>query len=302
MPELDSSLSALLRAQHADGGWGYGPSSSWVEPTCYAILALRTAADGAAAAGANGIARAGAWLAKLQRPDGGFAPTGCVAEATAVTSLVILALSGMERYREMLAAAVRWLAGFRGAENSPLIQVLRTVLGKRSAATDHGAWPWYPGTASWVVPTSLTILALQKHLAEPLPADIVHRISEARLFLLVRRCRDHGWNHGGITVSNEVPFSYPETTGIALLALKGYPYPGLSASLDRAEELYRDVPSAEGEYWLRMALLAHGRTIPARSTEHRDWNVNSVALRVIAQSAETGKNPLLQAAFQAARA
>ena len=33
-----------------------------------------------------------------------------------------------------------------------------------------------------------------------------------------------------------------------------------------------------------------------RSTEHRDWNVNSVALRAIAQSAETGRNPLFQAA------
>jgi hypothetical protein len=258
---------------------------------------LRAAGGGSGGTDARKeIDRAGAWLASVGRREGGFAPAPGVEEATAVTSLVILALSGLDRYREMLDRAAQWLAGFRGAENSALIQAFRTILGRRSAATDHGAWPWYPGTASWVAPTSLTILALEKHLAPSLPAPVGRRVFEGRKFLLVRRCPDHGWNHGGITVANEVPFSYPETTGLALLALRDFPDAGLAASLDHAEALYREVPSAEGEYWLRLALLAHGRKISAGAREHRDWNVNSLALRVIAASAEAGNNPFFPVA------
>jgi hypothetical protein len=291
MMDVEPSVSSLLAAQHADGGWGYGSVSSWAEPTCYAILALE-----AKSAGRSEIARAAAWLSSLWRQDGGFAPASGVEEATAVTSLMVLALSGQPAYRNMLDGAVDWLLGFKGVENSVFLQMLRTVAGRRSALTDHPAWPWFPGTSAWVAPTSLTLLALRKHVPQPYPAAVANRIREGQDFLLVRRCPDSGWNHGGTARANEVPFSYPETTGLALLALRGVDDPSLARSLDRAEALYRDSPSAEGDYWLRLALRAHNRNLPAPPRQRRDWNVNSLALRMIVESAEAGRNPLVEVA------
>jgi hypothetical protein len=174
-------------------------------------------------------------------------------------------------------------------------------MGTRSAATENAGWPWIPGAAAWVIPTSLAICALSRQkpgavgrgIPASIPARIAARINEGRQFLLSRRCPDHGWNHGGLFRSGEAPESYPETTGIALLAMAGARQPDFELSLHRGEQHAGDPKSSEGAYWLRLGLLAAGRKIPPSPVNYRDWTVNQVALRIITEAAELGHNPFI---------
>ena len=60
-------------------------------------------------------------------------------------------------------------------------------------------WPWIPGSAAWVGPTSLAILALEKEMAPPsFNGGTSGAIDEGRGFLLRRMCTGGGWNHGSV--------------------------------------------------------------------------------------------------------
>jgi hypothetical protein len=274
----------LLDLQQSDGGWPYSTGSSWTEPTCYAMLALR-----AVEAPRKAICCAAEWLARRQRRDGGWSPGLAVEHSTHVTSLAILALSGLEGYEDLAESGVGWLLTQGGAETSFWARVAGFAVGRQSSATAHTGWPWFPGAAAWVIPTSLAILALLKQKHGRYGTLIEARVKDARGFLLGRRCPDHGWNHGGLFRDGEQPSSYPETTGIALLAFEGTAGPEIAPSICRGEQHARDPRSSEGDYWLRLGLWVHGRT-SASCAKYRDWTVNQLALGIIVQAAGEGRN------------
>jgi hypothetical protein len=285
----DRGLGCLLDIQESDGGWAYSTHSSWTEPTCYAILALRST-EGPEPA----IARACEWLARHQRRDGGWSPGPAVERSTHVTSLAVLALSGMPEYQEITERGVGCLLSLAGAETSLWARMARFATGTRSGATEHAGWPWFPGAAAWVIPTSLAVCALSRQRRGKYGGEIEKRVKEARQFLLSRQCPDQGWNHGGLFRAGEVPASYPETTGIALVALAGAAGPEIEAALKCGERHARSPRSSEGENWLRLGLRAHGRNVPPCEAEYRDWTVNQVALRIISEAAEAGSNPFVE--------
>ncbi len=275
---------ALVRAQNADGGWGYVPGGpSWAEPTVYALLALATAGSEAEI-----LRRGYAFLARLRRPDGGLAPGLAVEESTWVTALYLL----LEQ-DTMDEAALEWVLRQTGRESTLLHRVRMKLLGVRDEyeAAPPG-WPWYPGTAAWLVPTAVTLLALRKAVRRRPDPRVTERIRQGERFLLVRRCADGGWNHGASRALGFQSFSYPETTGLALLALAGGRPPDLKRSLATAERHLARCRSWEGIAWLDMGLRAHGRP-PAALPDAPVRTVTDAALRVLAQSAAAGRNPLL---------
>lgn len=277
-------IEALARAQNADGGWGYLPGGpSWAEPTVDALLAL-------AAAGGDpqAMRRGHAFLARLRRPDGGLAPGPAVEESTWVTALYLLLddAQGDEK-------ALQWVLRQTGRESTLLHRVRMKLLGVREEyEAAPPAWPWYPGTAAWLVPTAVTLLALRKFAARRSDPRIVERIREGERFLFVRRCADGGWNHGASRALGFQSFSYPETTGLALLALAGARPPDLERSLATAERHLERCRSWEGIAWLDMGLRAHGRP-PAALPEAPVRTVMDMALRLLAERAARGANPLL---------
>lgn len=273
----------VLEAQNPDGGWGYRGGSSWTEPTAYALVAL---------GGGPACERARRWLAANQRADGGFAPRPSVDESTWVTALAVLAgaVTGEAGRR-----AVQWLLAQSGEESTFLFRLRAWMNSARPQAMNEGlpGWSWYPGTAAWVVPTSLTMLALEKAAPRYPDPRIRVRVDQGRRFLLEHACQDGGWNHGSERSLGYQAMSYPETTGIALLALHGA---APARSVAKAEDHFRNCRSLEGLSWLQLGLMAQGREAPAAPADVRAHTLLDTALAILAARAREGHNAFLEAA------
>jgi len=214
-----------------------------------------------------------------------------VDESTWVTALALLLpaeLSVGDRQR-----ASQWLLNQSGRESGFIYRLRLRLLGVRLDPTQQfDGWPWYPGTAAWVAPTALTFLALQKLNTSTGDAQIQQRLAEGRAFLLARRCRDGGWNHGSTQALGYDSDSYPETTGIALLALHGSKATEIGNALDVAERHLMQSHSLEATSWLTLGLLAHGRS-PAEVSVMPHQGTVAVSLAAIAAAARQGRNPFV---------
>ncbi|MGE5646545.1 MAG: prenyltransferase/squalene oxidase repeat-containing protein [Acidobacteriota bacterium] len=278
------TIETLIAAQNSDGGWGYREgSSSWTEPTAYALLAL--AGDDPAAA------RGRRWLARNQRPDGGFAPRPSVEESTWVTALAALAGCGPAAEPR----AVEWMLSQSNRDSGFVFRLRQWMRGAAALSENNTpGWSWYPGTAGWVVPTSLTLLALGKAARRNSGARLGERIAQGRRFLLDRMCADGGWNHGSSSALGFQSDSYPETTGIALLALHGIEKGRLARSVAKAKEHFRACRSLEGLAWLELGLLAQGAAAPERPAGIPARTLMDSALAAIADRARQGRNVFLE--------
>jgi hypothetical protein len=285
--QRSKALSYLRSAQNPDGGWGYRGGASWIEPSAYALLAL-SEDPSAEEHVRRGIQR----LKSLQRPDGGWAPRSSVRQSTFVTALALLVLAG--RDEPATAGAARWLLQQTGRE-STFVQKLRLrLLGAQPPTEAFDGWPWYPGAAAWVTPTALTLIALEKAARSFSDPRLRTRQESGTNFLWSRVCRDGGWNHGSNQALGYESGSYPETTGVALLALRGRPTQKLAAALAAGEGHYRACRSAEGLAWLRLGLLAHSR--PAAQLPEREVRCHTLmdhALTALALQPASENHPFL---------
>jgi hypothetical protein len=246
-------ISELLPLQNADGGWPYRRGGSWTEPTVYALLALETAGDRAA------VDRGLAWIRAAQREDGGWQARPAVGETCWVTALAALLPAqrlGVDRHRR----AIAWLSATTGMESTPLFRLRRWLMGGQTPP-DQAApgWPWVPGNAAWVSPTALATLALDREDRLHPEPGMASRVDRGRRFLLNRMCQGGGWNHGATRALGYEAGAYPETTGMALTALRGCRGPDLDQSLAVALGFLDQCRSADALNWLRLGLAAHGR-------------------------------------------
>jgi len=278
--------------QNADGGWPYAPTGpSWTEPTVLALLAQIAQGNIYSSAVQRGVR----WLEKLQGTDGGWWPQPSVPQSTWVSALVALMpenLIGPERKQ----ATLNWLLQQTGQETTALYRMRQWLIGNSDTAKNTGdGWPWYPGASAWVTPTAFTVLALQKYRAgnsqiNTVEAALTYRITEGQRFLLSHACASGGWNHGGANALGFQADAYPETTGIALLALRDTESPIKRAGLRAAEQFLSSSRSAEGYAWLVLGLQANGReagSLALRKAEPR--TVTDLALLTLASQAQAGR-------------
>lgn len=289
MAEVEALQRSLIQSQNADGGWSYGTGDSWTEPTALSLLALEASAYRGVSA-----ERGREWLLRQQQPDGGWSPCGQVKESTWVTSLAVLALADSDTRQQ--SAGSRWLVENvnRGAT------VLQTVVARLRHIPDYqgqGGSPWFPGTAPWVTPTAMTIITFKRFANRFAQAQFLKLALEGEQFLWSRRCSDQGWNHGGSSYRSENAYSYPETTGAALLALTETSAPSAASSLGRARILAQNPGSSEGLAWLTLALHKHGQPLPVNPQPKPEAfpcrNNRDVALRLLALSAASPTNKLI---------
>lgn len=243
-------ITFLVEKQNPDGGWPYVRGVSWTEPTAYAVMALL-------AAGENGAAEGGLrWLRATQRSDGGWAPHRAVGRSTWVTA--VAALMPPERLgREAHARGIAWLVNTTGGESAPVYRFREWLLGKTGSGGSTPGWPWFPGNAAWVGPTALAVIALEKERRRRSSAAVVDRIECGRRFLLSRACAGGGWNHGSVR-DLEDSHAYPETTGLALAALRGVRSTTVERAIEVATGFLGRCHSADELNWLRLGLSAHG--------------------------------------------
>jgi hypothetical protein len=291
-PALDGALEDLCAGASADGGWGYragGPL--WLEPACLAVIAL------AAARRREDyeipFRRGAEWILARQRPDGGFPPCPEVAHSTWVTALAALALARSGHWGAV-DRAVAWISRQSGRETSLAVRWRNWLLGVQPDYEDtvSEGWPWFPGASAWVCPTAFAVLALRAVRARQSDPRLSERIRSGQRFLLARMCSDGGWNHGSARSLGYEAGSYPETTGIALLALSGCDSPLLGKSVDRAHRQARSAESRQARLWLQLGLLAHGAPASADSAGS-DGDVVTGALSILVRCAAPGRNIFL---------
>ncbi len=286
-PHKAMSIAALISKQNPDGGWSYVRGGSWTEPTVYAIMALLSAGETASAM------RGVAWLRSISRRDGGWPPCPGVDQSTWVTGLVALLgpdTMGAAAHRR----AIGWLLGTTGEESTKMYRLREWLLGNSSSldTKEPPGWPWVPGTAAWVGPTSIAILALEKENSRHSSGDIRGRIDAGHHFLLGRACDGGGWNHGSSRALGYPSGPYPETTGLALAALRGVRSPQVGLALTVAQRFLDDCRSADALNWLRLGLRAHGQ-LPAgyctpSGVEYR--TIPETSLDLVMTAAEQGRD------------
>lgn len=256
---LQTRLAFLRSSQNKDGGWGYFPGKgSWLEPTAWALLACEGRVEWRAA-----FDRGWRLVRSWQRPDGAWRTGAHVPDAHWATALAVRLHCATGLWDEGFRNGVKWLLEITGAESGPVFR-LAHLLRPRIVELDPSrkGWPWRPGSSSWIEPTAHTIMALKHAAPHYRNPDLHGRIAGGEQMLLDRRCRDGGWNYGNRRVLGADLPSHPESTALALLALKGPPALRLAGSLDLARRFMSQTKSPLALAWLNTCLSAYGDTMP----------------------------------------
>jgi hypothetical protein len=258
---LQARRDYLLEVQNADGGWGYVRGGrSWLEPTALAMLAL----EGERAAG-PALERAWRLVRSWQRRDGAWQAAAEVDVAHWTTALAVL-LHSVRGVRDGgFDRGVEWLVGTKGAEGTWVKRLLHRA---RPELYSYDpailGWPWLPGTGSWVEPTAHALMALRA--AAPRVAErggrqwrkLEARVKLAERMLVERSAVDGGWNYGNRIVLGETLPSYPETTAVALLAMRDSPDFDPERALQTALGHWRGTTSPLARAWLGICLRNYG--------------------------------------------
>jgi hypothetical protein len=202
---ITSCLKRLTARALAGGGFAARDGSAYrPDATAWGIMAL-------AAAGQEPelVKAARARLARDQLPDGRLPLSPDHPEAFWPTPLAILAWNQSPPQQAARARAVRFLLETSGTHWR------RRPEDSMGNDPDIPGWPWIGGTHSWVASTALAIMALKTagYGGEA-------RVGEGVRLLLDRQLPAGGWNYGNTTVFGTELRPMPETTGIALNALK----------------------------------------------------------------------------------
>ena len=211
-----SSLAETLRSrQMKSGGWAYFDSvQESLEATCLAELALAPERH------ANS-SEAILFLLKSQLSDGGWPAFLGDSEGSWTTALALCTLNSTGDFTAARQKAFRWLYAERGREGHWFWRwKFKTSDRNVRFDPDKYGWPWVTGSASWVIPTAFSIIAIEQFTVCNRSEESEKRIHLGVEMLLDRECVDGGWNSGNSLVYGVPLRPHVEATAIALLALQ----------------------------------------------------------------------------------
>jgi Prenyltransferase and squalene oxidase repeat len=266
-------LAGLIERQNpTSGAWPYNRGQEAVEPTCLALLAIRSVPGAKRALAAR-------WLFDEQTPSGGWNSfAGHDSDGCWTTSLAVLSLVNSYPASAVLRRAVRWLINTRGREAHWLRRWKFETIDKKVRFNPRKyGWSWVGDTTSWVVPTALAIIALEKAVRSGLCRDneIRDRVRLGCEMLLDRMCPGGGWNTGNGVVFGVALEPHIDTTAVALLALRNYRgESAIEQSLRWLGPRAVRCPSPFSTAWAVLAMDAYRDLIPetkagARATVQR---------------------------------
>ena len=211
-----SSLAETLRSrQMKSGGWAYfDPVQESLEATCLAELALAPERQGKSSAAIP-------FLLKSQLSHGGWPAFLGDSAGSWTTALALCTLNATGDFAAAREEAFRWVSGERGREGHWFWRwKFKTADRNVRFDPDKYGWPWISGSASWVIPTAFSIIAIKQFTACNRSEAPEKRIRLGVEMLLDRACVDGGWNSGNSVVYGVPLRPHIEATAIALLALQ----------------------------------------------------------------------------------
>lgn len=187
-------------------------------------------------------------LADRQRPDGAVPLESQVPNAYWPTFMALLAWRSDPLFAVERELAVEFLLTHRGNVHEKVTDIVA------HDPTIHG-WPWIENTHSWVEPTSLVILAMNNEGLTKHPA-----VREAVTVLRDRMLPDGGWNYGNTFVYGAQLRPMPDSTGVALCAMRHeLSETDAEMSLAYLEKEYTHLRTPLSLSWGIMGLSAWGR-------------------------------------------
>jgi hypothetical protein len=205
----------LLKRQLRSGGWSFfGNLQSSIEATSFAVLALAVDAEAARRLGF-------AHLLASQRPDGSWPTFDGDSEGAWTTALALCTLNITGDFVAAREKALRWLDAERGLEGHCFWRwKFKTADRNVRFDPDKYGWPWISGSASWVIPTAFSVIAIKQFTVCNRSAASEKRIHLGVEMLLDRACLGGGWNSGNSVVYGVALRPHVESTAVALLALQ----------------------------------------------------------------------------------
>ena len=300
-------LTELCNRRLPKGGWSHYGIQLGTEPTSLALLALYSSSS------ASTVPRQELEpLLACQWPNGlwpaveaGAGDVSVWASAMAVNTLIALGAAP-----EMFAGALDSLVNCRPLEASWLVG-LKFRLSDRQVRFDPTkyGWGWVPDTVSWVAPTSMALIALERAKRQGLirGSELRKRLRLGVDMLLDRVCPGGGWNAGNAVVYGVPLRPHVDATAIALAALRlHHNLPIVRDSL--AWILNRiDCPSAYSLAWVILSAAAYKdlrsdvspaldmarERLAALVDDPREvQDTSTIALAALALEPETSNNPL----------
>jgi hypothetical protein len=243
----------LLKRQLRSGGWSYfGYRQSSVESTSLAVLALGPDGEGMPTAGIEHLLRS-------QERDGGWPAFIGDSESDWVTALVLCALNTTSDFAIARERALHWLMMERGREGYWLWRwKFKTADRNVRFDPDKYGWPWISGSASWVIPTAFSVIAVKQFTVCKRSGLSEKRIQLGVEMLLDRVCPGGGWNSGNSVVYGVPLPPHAEATAIALLALQDEERTSvIRASLAWLKQKSAAIESAESLAWCILTLFVY---------------------------------------------
>jgi hypothetical protein len=197
------------------GGWSFfGSPQVSLEATCLASLYLL----GQRPSQAPQISQL---LLRQQLPDGSWPPFVGDREPSWTTALAVCALNSANDPSRARERGQSWLLSSQGREGHWFWR-WKFKIADRNVRFDPDkyGWPWISGSASWVIPTAFSVIAIKQFTVCNRSAASERRIHIGVEMLRDRACVDGGWNSGNSVVYGVALRPHVEATAIALLALQ----------------------------------------------------------------------------------
>jgi len=247
-------VEALISSALEGGGFAMLPGGVYrPDSTAWAVLSLAATRSGSRAHDVVESSRSR--LTASQLADGRVCLSSSNPESFWPTPLAILAWHGSEKHARPRSRAIDFLLKTSGKHwvkeyGSPLAH-----------DTSIKGWSWTENTHSWVVPTSLSILALRvSGLGEH------DRVREGVRLLMDRQLPSGGWNFGNTLTYGKELYPQADCTGLALCALADFVSPGeVGKSIAYLQSRGMRVRTPLSLGWGILGLGAWGRR-PAQAT------------------------------------
>ncbi len=201
-------------------------------------------------------------LERTQHEDGSWpAFVGDGGQGSWATALALITLVVTKRNLEGVQRAARWLIGASGRESNWFWRwKFETIDNNVTFDPRKYGWSWLPGTTSWVIPTSFSLIALQNFRPAGLRDDRLNdRVNLGTSMLLDRMCPGGGWNAGNGIAFGVALAPYIDATAIALFALQSHECESVDVSLQWLRGRLPSCPSPYSLAWGILALAAYGR-------------------------------------------